>query len=63
MHRHSTIYVIILCGLIFVNFALFFFVFNSFPSRTELVSLARIVAVKAGLRLNHAPRGVFLYVC
>jgi hypothetical protein len=63
MHRHSTIYVIILCGLIFVNFALFFFVFNSFPARTELVSLARIVAVKAGLRLNHAPRGVFLYVC
>jgi hypothetical protein len=61
MHRHSTIYVIILCGLIFVNFALFFFVFNSFPSRTELVSLARIVAVKVGLKdsralpLHHSP--------
>jgi hypothetical protein len=61
MHRRGAIYVIILCGWIFANFALFFFVFNGLPSRTELVSLARIVAVKVGLKdsralpLHHSP--------
>jgi lysophospholipase L1-like esterase len=61
MHRRGAIYVIILCGWLFANFALFFFVFYGLPSRTELVSLARIVAVKVGLKdsraipLSHSP--------
>jgi hypothetical protein len=61
MHLRKAIFVIILCGAVFPNFAFFFVFLNGIPSRTELISLARLIAVKIGLKhsrvipLRHSP--------
>jgi lysophospholipase L1-like esterase len=61
MRLRKTIFVIILCGSVFANFAFFFVFLNGISSRTELISLARLIAVKVGLKdsrvipLRHSP--------
>jgi lysophospholipase L1-like esterase len=61
MHLRKTIFGIILCGSLLANFAFFFVFLKGISSRTELISLAGLIAVKIGLKdngmipLHHSP--------